>query len=109
MNDEQRSAILRLEESLRSPRKIGGWLAACFSAPSRMSFDRRAVYQKRDSRSMRTITLEEHFATPRFLAGPGRSFLERAATMGDRMSQILEKVRDVDAGRIAEMDAAGID
>lgn len=58
---------------------------------------------------MRTITLEEHYATPGFLNGPGRGFLERAARIGGRMSQILEQVRDVDAGRIAEMDAAGID
>ncbi|HTW67823.1 MAG TPA: amidohydrolase family protein [Bryobacteraceae bacterium] len=58
---------------------------------------------------MRTITLEEHYATPGFLSGPGRSFVERAATAGDRMSRILEQVRDVGAARIAEMDAAGID
>ena len=27
---------------------------------------------------MRTITLEEHFATPRFLDGPGRDLKEQA-------------------------------
>jgi len=61
------------------------------------------------SNQMRTITLEEHFATPGFLNGPGRSFVERAARMGDRMAQVLEQARDVGEGRIAEMDAAGID
>jgi uncharacterized protein len=58
---------------------------------------------------MRTITLEEHFATPGFLNGPGRSFLERAARMGDRMGRVLEQVREVGSARIAEMDAAHID
>ena len=58
---------------------------------------------------MRTITLEEHFATRGFLDGPGRPFLERAISAGGRMAKILEQVADVGAGRIAEMDAAGID
>lgn len=58
---------------------------------------------------MRTITLEEHYASPGFLNGPGRSFIERAARAGDRMTRILEQVRDVGEGRIAEMDAARID
>jgi predicted TIM-barrel fold metal-dependent hydrolase len=58
---------------------------------------------------MRTITLEEHFATPGFLNGPGRSFLERAARIGDRMARVLELVCDVGEKRIAEMDAARID
>ena len=58
---------------------------------------------------MRTITLEEHFATPGFLEGPGRAFLDRVAAAGRRMTGILSQLRDVDTGRIAEMDAAGID
>ena len=58
---------------------------------------------------MRTITLEEHYATPGFLNGPGRNFVERAARTGDRMAQILVQVRDVGEKRIAEMDAARID
>ena len=55
---------------------------------------------------MRTITLEEHFATPEFLK----------ATMplvpAGRASFVLaveSKLLDLDQGRIAEMDAAGID
>ena len=31
---------------------------------------------------MRTITLEEHFATPGFLDGPGRKLKERAERSG---------------------------
>ena len=53
---------------------------------------------------MRTITLEEHYATPGFLNGQAASFVERAARTGDRMAQILEQVRDVGEARIAEMD-----
>jgi uncharacterized protein len=58
---------------------------------------------------MRTITLEEHFATPGFLNGPGKTFVERAARMGNRMARVLEQLQDVDEKRIAEMDAARID
>jgi predicted TIM-barrel fold metal-dependent hydrolase len=58
---------------------------------------------------MRTITLEEHFATPGFLSGPGRIVIERVTRTPDRMGRILEQVREVGEVRIAEMDAAGID
>lgn len=58
---------------------------------------------------MRTITLEEHFATPAFLAGPGKQFGERLKTMGPRGTKIYEQLQDVAGKRIAEMDAAGID
>lgn len=58
---------------------------------------------------MRTITLEEHYASPGFVNGPGRVFMQRAARMGPRMARIAEQVREVGEARIAEMDAAGID
>ncbi len=58
---------------------------------------------------MKTITLEEHYATPGFLNGPGRDFVQRATSAGNRMKEILARVRDVGEARIAEMDAAGID
>jgi len=59
---------------------------------------------------MRTITLEEHFATPGFLSGPGREFGERLRSgMGPRGAKIYEQLTDVGSGRVAEMDAAGID
>ena len=50
---------------------------------------------------MRTITLEEHFATPAFLDGPG------AWLAGD--PALAARLGDLGAGRVAEMDAAGID
>ena len=52
---------------------------------------------------MRTIALEEHYATPGFLDGPGRQLMTR------RGPEIVDRLCDVDDGRIAEMDAAGID
>jgi predicted TIM-barrel fold metal-dependent hydrolase len=58
---------------------------------------------------MRTITLEEHYATPGFLNGPGRTFVERAMRSRDRLANVLEKLRDVGDQRISEMDAAGVD
>jgi len=52
----------------------------------------------------RTITLEEHFATPAFIEGPGRQHKERA-----QGGQLLDQLCDLGDRRIADMDAAGID
>ncbi len=49
---------------------------------------------------MRTITLEEHFATPGFLEGPGRSITGRAGRMAERMVKIVEQLRDLGEKRI---------
>ena len=57
---------------------------------------------------MRTITLEEHFATPAFLEGPGRKLKESAAIPGSPVAGILDKLCDIGEKRIAEMDAADI-
>ena len=57
---------------------------------------------------MRTITLEEHYATPGFLNGPGREIAERASRYPG-MARILDQLRDVGEGRVAQMDAARID
>jgi predicted TIM-barrel fold metal-dependent hydrolase len=59
--------------------------------------------------TMRTITLEEHFAIPAFFDGPGRELKHRAETVGGRYANLIERLCDVRAGRLAEMDAAGID
>ena len=58
---------------------------------------------------MRTITVEEHFISPGFLAGPGREFTERLRGSGPRGATIYAQLQDVGVKRIAEMDAAGID
>jgi predicted TIM-barrel fold metal-dependent hydrolase len=58
---------------------------------------------------MRTITLEEHFATSAFLDGPGRDLREQARQIGSRAEQIMRDLCDMGEGRIAQMDAAGID
>jgi predicted TIM-barrel fold metal-dependent hydrolase len=62
-----------------------------------------------DSTVMRTITLEEHFAYPGFLEGPGRQLKERALQFGGAAATLLEQLCDLGEKRIAEMDAAGID
>jgi predicted TIM-barrel fold metal-dependent hydrolase len=51
---------------------------------------------------MRTITLEEHYATAEFMEGPGRG-------VKDRLDAIADKLVELGENRIAEMDAAGID
>jgi predicted TIM-barrel fold metal-dependent hydrolase len=58
---------------------------------------------------MRTITLEEHFASPGFLAGPGKEFTERLRNSGPRGARIYDQLQDIGDKRIAEMDAAGIE
>jgi len=65
--------------------------------------------------TMRVLTLEEHFATPAFLDGPGRHFKERAQAAralpqtAVSYATIIEQLCDISERRIAEMDAAGID
>jgi len=59
---------------------------------------------------LKTITLEEHFASPGWSAGPGRAFMERMRHAGPPgRLKVLEQVQDVGETRIGEMDAAGID
>jgi predicted TIM-barrel fold metal-dependent hydrolase len=58
---------------------------------------------------MRTITLEEHFASPAFFAGPGKQLKERASHFGDRAQHLFEQLGDLGDKRLAEMDKAGID
>lgn len=55
---------------------------------------------------IRTITLEEHFATPAFLDGAGRRLKEPGRPDAQLL---LRRLQDLGDGRIAEMDAAGID
>lgn len=57
---------------------------------------------------MRTITLEEHFATLAFLEGPGRKFKESASIPGSPIAGLLARLCDIGEKRIAEMDAADI-
>jgi predicted TIM-barrel fold metal-dependent hydrolase len=56
---------------------------------------------------MRTITLEEHYATPAFIEGPGRQFKTRATAPGGAL--LFERLYDLGDRRIADMDAAQID
>lgn len=56
---------------------------------------------------MRTITLEEHYATPAFIEGPWQQFSGQAPPT--RNTQIVDQLCDLGEGRIAQMDAAGID
>jgi uncharacterized protein len=58
---------------------------------------------------MRTITLEEHYASPAFMAGPGQPLAEHAKEFTGPRANLLQQLCDVGSGRIAEMDAAGID
>jgi uncharacterized protein len=59
--------------------------------------------------AMRSITLEEHFASPGFLEGPGRWLKEQSKSLVGSGTTVLEQLCDLDAKRIAAMDAADID
>lgn len=66
------------------------------------------------SRISRIITLEEHFATRELMEGPGRNTrgpLETLAkfSLGIDPQSLVQRLLDVGAQRIAEMDSAGID
>jgi uncharacterized protein len=58
---------------------------------------------------MRTITLEEHFASPGFLDGPGRGLKEQSLKFGGPAAKLFEHLCDLGDKRIAEMDSARID
>lgn len=64
---------------------------------------------------MRTITLEEHFATPAFLEGPGGAGLVAQARsvvggqQGRDAGQLVQRLTDLGDGRLEEMDRAGIE
>jgi len=58
---------------------------------------------------MRTITLEEHYATPGFLDGPGRQLRDASLKFEGRAVRLIGELTDLDAKRLAAMDAAGID
>jgi predicted TIM-barrel fold metal-dependent hydrolase len=63
--------------------------------------------QSENRKTMRTITLEEHYASPAFLEGPGRDLKGGADRPG--YAKLVEQLCDLDDRRIADMDAAGID
>jgi predicted TIM-barrel fold metal-dependent hydrolase len=71
--------------------------------------------QPGNEKTMRTITLEEHFVTPAFMEGPGRELGERVrdthaqSPMALINAHLVEQLLDLDNLRIADMDAAGID
>ena len=58
---------------------------------------------------MKTITLEEHYASPAFLEGPGKGLKEHAKDFTGPRANLLEQLCDVGDRRIKDMDEAGID
>jgi len=57
---------------------------------------------------LRTITLEEHCASPAFLDGPGRGLKDHAREFTGPRAALLKQLCDLGDGRVAEMDAANI-
>jgi uncharacterized protein len=65
--------------------------------------------------TMRTIALEEHYATPAFMDGPGRQIKQQAAAahahpqVAAGLARLIDQLCDLGEGRIADMDAARLD
>jgi predicted TIM-barrel fold metal-dependent hydrolase len=65
--------------------------------------------------TMRTIALEEHYATPAFMEGAGQDLKAQAEAARDHpqvaagYEKLIEQLYDLGEGRITGMDAAGID
>ena len=58
---------------------------------------------------IKAIALEEHFATPSFIEGPGKWLRGRGSGAPARSTRQIEQLLDVGEGRIAAMDEAGVD
>ena len=58
---------------------------------------------------MRTIAVEEHFASPGFLVGPGQELKAQASNFCPAAAKLFERLCDIGEKRVAEMDEAGID
>jgi predicted TIM-barrel fold metal-dependent hydrolase len=63
---------------------------------------------------MRTIALEEHYATPAFIDGPGRWFKDQTLATGNTklieyLPHLINQLCDLGHQRITDMDTAGID
>jgi uncharacterized protein len=56
---------------------------------------------------MRTIALEEHFATPAFMEGPGKHVREVGKSLG--IPELGDQLLDLGGRRIADMDSSGVD
>jgi uncharacterized protein len=56
---------------------------------------------------MRTIALEEHFATPAFMEGPGKFAREAGKSLGN--PDLVDQLLDLGGRRVDDMDSARID
>ena len=72
--------------------------------------------QQENNTMLRTITLEEHYASPAFMEGPGRqlqdqaqAFQAHAPQVAAGLNELIDRLGDLDARRIADMDEALID
>ena len=71
--------------------------------------------QQENSKTMRMITLEEHYATQAFLEGPGHQLIDQARAVKAHpqvaagLKDLIDRLSDLDERRISEMDDAGID
>src|SRR5690348_7315134 len=96
-------AILRRREGSASPILSGIIFGSGFADPIPTNEESRKTLMplQEQAKTMRTITVEEHYATPAFLEGPGRSLQERSQGPETRMRGVPELLCDLDERRIA--------
>jgi predicted TIM-barrel fold metal-dependent hydrolase len=88
--------------------KIGGKTRVKDTTPKRKT-------QPAKARKLRAIMLEEHFGTRAFMEGPGGYLKDRAQAANAtpqviaQVNKFIDRVCDIGTGRIADMDAAGVD
>ena len=64
---------------------------------------------------MRTVAIEEAYATEAFIAGPGQQLLRQAEAARDHplvaggTTELVDRLQDLGSGRIAAMDEGGVD
>ena len=64
---------------------------------------------------MRTVAIEEAYATEAFIAGPGQQLLRQAEAARDHplvaggITELVDRLQDLGSGRIAAMDEGGVD
>ena len=74
----------------------------------------KSSFKSKNNKKMRIITLEEHYATPTFIKGPGKHLKnpDRASAANSPLiasrPNLAHQLMDIGSGRIAEMDEAGI-
>ena len=74
-----------------------------------MNNESKDLIQFKDQGKIRTIALEETYATPKFMQAQAEMMKSGPFRSTGRVCKIIKQLIDVDNGRIEEMDRVGLD